>query len=257
MWIVDHLQIGDHIADLFSVIKAVTADDAVRHAAARERLLDRVGLRVGAVEDRVIGIPSAVRHTVHNGTRNERCFVALILAGVQLDLLALGILRPERLALADGVVGDDLVGGAENGFGRAVVLLQADDLRTLEGVFKGQNILYRRAAEFVNTLVVIADNADVAVLFGEHAHKLILHAVGVLVLVHHDVFELVLIVAEDLGILAEQLHRLAEQIVKVHGVGGLQPLLIDLIRLGYRLLAVVVVGFAQHLGRRLHFVLRL
>ena len=81
-----------------------------------------------------------------------------------IDFLTLWVLRPERLALADRVVGNNSVGGVEDILCAAVVLLKSDNPRSAEGLFKGKNVLDRSAAELVDTLVVVADYADIAVL---------------------------------------------------------------------------------------------
>ena len=104
MGIVDDLKIGDHIADLLAVIEAVAADYPVRHAAARKRLLDGVRLGVGAVEHGKIRVFAPVGYSVEDGLSNKRSLVALAVTGVDDDLLALRILRPKGLALANGII---------------------------------------------------------------------------------------------------------------------------------------------------------
>ena len=49
----------------------------------------------------------------------------------------------------------------QNALGRAVVLLQPDEARALILVFKIQDVLDRRAAEAVNALVIVTDDADI------------------------------------------------------------------------------------------------
>ena len=48
--VIDDAKVGQHVLDLRAVKEARAADDAVRDAAALERVFDRVGLRVRAVE---------------------------------------------------------------------------------------------------------------------------------------------------------------------------------------------------------------
>ena len=48
------------------------------------------------------------------------------------DLLAVAGVGPQGLAEPAGIVGDEAVGGGEDVAGRAVVLLEADDLRARE-----------------------------------------------------------------------------------------------------------------------------
>jgi hypothetical protein len=51
-------------------------------------------------------------------------------------------------------------------------------------------------------LILVADDADVAVVGGEEEDELVLDAVRVLVLVDEDVAEAALVVLEDVGVLA-------------------------------------------------------
>ena len=67
------------------------------------------------------------------------------------------------------------------------------------------------------TLIVIADNHDAAVLFGERAHELPLREVGVLELVDEHVLEAVAPPRQRVGVLTEQPHGQQEQVVEVDG----------------------------------------
>ena len=210
---------------------------------------------VGAVENREIGILSTVSNTVHDGSGDKSRFIALAVAGMYRDVVALRVLCPERFALSQIVVGNDCVGGVQNILCAAVVLFETDDLGALEGVFKGEDIFNGSAAEFVDALVVVADYTDIAVLLGEHRNKLILHLVGVLILVDHDIFELVLIKAENLRLLTEQLYRVAEKVVKIHRVRGFELCLIDFIDFRDRACAEIILLVFQQILRFEHFVL--
>ena len=68
-------------------------------------------------------------------------------------------------------------------------------------------------------LVGVADHADVAVAVGEEEHHFVLGLVGVLVLVDEDVLEALAVVLEHVGVLAEELHGVGEEIVEVHRAG--------------------------------------
>ena len=81
------------------------------------------------------------------------------------------------------------------------------------------------AAPAVDRLVVVADDADVAVLAGEQLHELVLRAVGVLVLVDEDVAGTSAGTSRSsLRILGEHAHGQHEQVVEVHGVRDAQRL---------------------------------
>ena len=158
--------------------------------------------------------------------RNVIRFILLAERGVHVQRAALCVFRPQRFPLALGVVFNHRVGRVQNVFGRAVVLLQADHLRARERFFKAQNIFNGRAAEFINALVVIADNAQILIFLRQQRHKQILGMVGVLILVHHVVVEAVLVVFQHVRAGAEQLDRVEDQVVKVHRVRGFQAVLV-------------------------------
>ena len=104
-------------------------------------------------------------------------------------------------------MGDDRVGGVEDRLGRAVVLLEADDLGVGVVALELEDVADVGAAPGVDRLVVVADHGEVAVLAGEQVGEAVLGVVRVLVLVDQDVAEGALVVAQALGDLLEQLHR--------------------------------------------------
>ena len=89
-----------------------------------------------------------------------------------MDAVARGILRPQVLALTPAVVGNDGVGRVQDRLRGAVVLLQPDDLRALVLLLEREDIFDRRTAEFVDGLVVVADNADVLISAREQRREL-------------------------------------------------------------------------------------
>ena len=110
-----------------------------------------------------------------------------------------------------GVVSDQLVGGAEDGVRRAVVLLQLDHDRVGKVRLEFQDVAHLGAAPAVDRLVVVADHADVRALglgaFCEQRDQIELQAVRVLKLIDHQVAEALLPAFADLRMLREQLHR--------------------------------------------------
>ena len=79
-----------------------------------------------------------------------------------------------------------------------------------------------RAAPAVDALVVIADDAEIAMLAGERMDEIELGGVGVLIFVHHDVTILRAAGFEGVGMFGEQLQREENQVVEIHGVAGVQ-----------------------------------
>ena len=83
------------------------------------------------------------------------------------DGLALPELAPELLGLALAIVDDDGVGGFEDPVRGAVVLLQGDRPDLPEVLLELEDVADVGAAEGVDRLVGIADDADVALLAGQ------------------------------------------------------------------------------------------
>ncbi len=158
--------------------------------------------------------------------------VLLVLGVVPHHELAAHLFGPQRLGLAHGVVGDHGVGGMEDGLGGAVVLLQHDGGGIGKGLLELQDVGDVGPSEPVDGLVAVPHHADVAVHPAEHEHQLVLGPVGVLVLVHQQVAEALLVVAQDLGVGLEQVHRHHQEVVEVHGAGRQQPLLVLLVHVG-------------------------
>ena len=137
--VVDNAQIGQHILDLGPVEELHAADDLIGYAVALKGILHGVGLGVGSVEHGVflpVDAPTVVHHDLPHYTVG---LVGLIEAGLDGDDFPFSVLRPQSLALAAGVVGDDGVGGVQDVLGGAVVLLQPDDPGAAEVLFKIQN----------------------------------------------------------------------------------------------------------------------
>ena len=123
--IVDDAQIGEHILDFGTVKKAGTANDPVRDAVALHGIFQGVGLGIGAIQNGIV-LHAAAPGSRQNLPRHEVRFYALVRRFIHGDEVAIAVVRPQLLALAANVVGDDGVGRIQNGLGGAVVLLQAD-----------------------------------------------------------------------------------------------------------------------------------
>ena len=110
-------------------------------------------------------------------------------------------------------------------------MLETDGEGVLILLLKGENVLNGGASEAIDTLIVVAHHADVAVRRGKQLYEHILGVVRVLILVHHYVFEFMLIKGQHIGALLEKPHRPHDYVVKIHGVGLFKLLLIELIGL--------------------------
>ena len=129
-------------------------------------------------------------------------------------------------AEALGGRGQHRVGDVEHGLCGAVVLLKPDDPRSGEQLGEVEDVADVRAPEGVDGLGVVAHGHDVARFPGEEPHQPGLNAVGVLILVHHDVAvafpePLGKPFAPRLGIAFKQILKLEQQVVVVE-----QPVLV-------------------------------
>ena len=213
--ILDHPEVGEHILDLGTGEEVAALVNAVRHARSDEGGGDVVRQHVVAVEYREIAPAAALLDALADRVRDIACLTLLTVRAVQLDLRAGAVVGPELLALASDVVADDLVRGIQNVAGRAVVLLQTDGFRVLELLFEFKDIRDGRAAELVNALIVIADDADVLIVPGEQAGQYILCVVRILILVYEHIAELVLIKLEHLRVVLEQQHGFHDDVVEI------------------------------------------
>jgi hypothetical protein len=76
-------------------------------------------------------------------------------------VLGIGLLGEQGLAETALIVGDQVAGGTQDMFGRAVVALEPDDFRAGKILLEAEDVFHFRAAPAIDRLVVIADAADV------------------------------------------------------------------------------------------------
>ena len=133
---------------------------------------------------------------------------------------------PQRLAKAPTVVGDHAGRGAKDVGGRAVILFEADDLCAREVLFELQDVLDLGTPPRIDGLVIVPYAGDVASGLGQQAQPQILDAVGVLIFVHHDIAEALLIGFQHLAVGAQDGQHVEQQVAKVAGVHRAKPRLI-------------------------------
>ena len=134
------------------------------------------------------------------------------------DQLAGWILRPQRFAFAHFVMRNHCAGRGKNGLGRTIVLLELDDPDTRVVLFEREDVLDVGPAPAIYGLIFVSDHADIVVQPIQVADQPVLHAVRVLVFVHHDVLEARAVSLRGLRELVEQLHRLDQQIIEIECV---------------------------------------
>ena len=216
----DEPHIRQHVLDLLAVVVAQAGQHLVGNALAGQAVFETPRLHIRAVQDGKIRVfqVRVVAHERADLLAGPAGFFAVVGSAVVFDLLTCRCLGPQFFRLAAPVAGDDAVGGLDDVGGGAVVLLQFDDLRPGEIFFKFQDVADVRAAPLVDALVVVAHHAQVAVLLRQQIDQSVLQHVGVLVLVHHDVFKLLLILQQRLFVALKQPHRIEDEVVEVHGV---------------------------------------
>ena len=157
-------QVRDGVPDLRPLIELRAADDLVADLRPHEHVLEHPRLRVGPVEDGdLLPADALVDHPLD--LSGDVASLGVLVAQLpDLDGIAFPDLGPQRLRHPPAVVGDDGVGGGEDGLRRAVVLLELDDVGIDEVVLKAEDVLDVRASEGVDRLVVVADDREVAVL---------------------------------------------------------------------------------------------
>jgi hypothetical protein len=161
---------------------------------------------------------------------HEGGLVVLAVRDVPDDLGAVPGVGPQVLGAAGRVLGDDRVGGLQDGLGRAVVLLEQDRRGVRVVLLELDDVADRRPAERVDGLVGVADDAQLGrrhrglVRLGDaRADQLldqhVLGVVGVLVFVDEHVPEAAPIVLRDVGKRLQDVDRRHDEVVEVEGVG--------------------------------------
>ena len=255
MRIQHQLQIGERVLDFLPLVEADATDDLVGNAGATQRIFQCSRLGVGSIQDRDQVLDVVVKRGSRR-PRDEFRLVEIISRAVVADLrpaLPLGI---EALILAVAVLRDHRRRRIEDDLRGAVVPFELDDAGFGEVVFEVEDVAQVGAAPFVDRLVGIADDTQVAMLACEPLDEQVLRPIGVLILVHHHVHELVRVLVADGFRLLEQLHRLQQQVVEVERVGVAQCLRVELVELPDVLLARVPGVRGEGFGA-FHAVLRM
>ena len=160
MRIDDQLQVGERVLDFLAFVEADAADDLVRDRLAHQRVFDRARLVIGPIEDghQRADVFLAVRL---DRPRDEVSLFELVVAAEADDLRTALAVGPQLLVLAVPVLADHRRRGVEDHLRRAIVLLEADDLRFRKIALEVEDVLEVGAAPLVDRLIGISDDGEV------------------------------------------------------------------------------------------------
>ena len=208
-------KIRQNVLDFFSVKEALAADDFIRNTGTREIGLDRAGLGVHAVQNGMVAKLCALFDVFTNYLGNMGRFVMLIICLIVVYFVAIAVFSPQCFTFSALIVFDDLVGCVQNIRGGTVVLLEPNHLGPREMLFKTEDVLDGCAAETIDALIIVANDADVAAACRQLPHKLKLRHAGILIFVYQNVTIFRLVFFQHVRVLFKQSYRLENQIVKI------------------------------------------
>ena len=136
----------------------------------------------------------------------------------------------ERLAESAFILGDKAGSGAQNMRRRAIVALQPDDLGAGEILLEAQDVVHLGAAPAIDRLIVVAHAADIPWPWASSLQPEILRHIGVLIFVDQHVFEAVLIVFQNIGMVLEDAQDFEQQIAEIGGIQDFRRCLVFGIR---------------------------
>src|SRR5206468_3332702 len=122
-------QVSDGVADLGPFVEAEAADDLIIEADRNEPLFKLAGLELGADEDCDVAERATAGFVRLDFFADPASLLGTVPDADDSYLLAIPGIRPQRLAEPACIVRYQRIGGGEDVRCRAVVLLQADDLR--------------------------------------------------------------------------------------------------------------------------------
>ena len=155
----DQPQVGERVLDFLALEEPQAAVDAVRDARGEQVFFEHARLRVRAVQDGVVAPVAAARDPLADPVDDELGLVALVVGAVTAGC---GVPAPSLvhsfLPMRPLLLRDDRVGRGEDVAGRAVVLLEPEQLHAVEVLAVLLQVLDPRAAPAVDRLVVVADD---------------------------------------------------------------------------------------------------
>src|SRR5690554_1381860 len=118
------------------------------------------------------------------------------------------------------------VGSIYDIFRRPVILFQLENACLRESRFELQNIIDIGSTERIDALCIITHYTYAVMLSGQLFYDEVLCKIGILILINQDELEPVPVVFQYIGIIAQQDIGIEQQVVEIHAVSCLEPVLI-------------------------------
>ena len=212
-------EISYNVLNLFALVERLPPIDAIGYHPFAQRLFENAALGIGTVKDGEVrpGALSAAVQLIDFVGHNLPLF-HIAVSPKDAQCVASFFFRKDFFPNLILVFGYQAIGRLDNGLRRTVVLFQLKDARAGKSFGEGQDVVNVRPTERVDALRVVAHHADVPVLGSQLKHDAVLGKVGVLILVHKDVFEMLAVLGQHLRMVAEKQESIEQQVVEVHRI---------------------------------------
>ena len=252
-------EIADGVFHLLALVERQAAIDAVGNRVAHitvliaastvaQGLLEDTGLSIGAVEHGIVLVAVALaRLEGSNLVGNDIGLLIVAEAPDDRDFLAHLVLAEQMFGNLTLVFLDEAVGGIGDGLGGTVIALELEGLDIGIEALQSQDVVDVGAAEAIDALGIIAHDTQPVVTFTQLMHNQVLREVCVLILVHKDITEKLLVPFQNVLVITQQNVGVKQQIIKVHCSGNAAAVPVCAID-GHRLRALgIAVGIDEPL----------
>ena len=214
-------EVGNDVFYLFPLIKAQSPINAIRDMLPPHFLFERSTLRVGAVENgKLVVVAPLLPLQTLDILAHHKSFLLIRVNRLEQELLAFIVPAKHIFAYLPLVVTYQTVGRLHDVLRRAVVLFEFEESSLGKLLLKVENIVDVGPAKAIDTLRIIAHDADSPMPFSEQRHDTLLHMVGVLIFIHQHIAKSGSVIGPHSLVVAQQLMGEHQQIVEVHGIGG-------------------------------------
>ena len=198
--IIYNSQICNYILNFFTVIESKSRKDFVRNRLTHKHFFYYTRLCICSVQYRTIRKWTLFIEMLFYLTCNISCLVIFVCTRVYKNFISVTVWRPQRFTHSTLIVRYNAVCGIKDILRWTVILVKRYLLYIRVIIFKIKNISDICTSEFINTLVVITDNAKISVCLCKKIYKKILRIVRILILINKYVLKLILIFWQYIGI---------------------------------------------------------